>query len=118
MIALLDTNCDPDEVQYPIPANDDAIRAVRLLASKIADAVIEGRQARESAMADLEVDVPPADAASPPTAMTRSLSQLRPAPAAPARELSRGHVAATPSWSTRRIDEDELAFAPPRAIEE
>ena len=43
VIALLDTNCDPDEVQYPIPANDDAIRAVRLLTSKIADAVIEGR---------------------------------------------------------------------------
>ncbi|HEY8286726.1 MAG TPA: 30S ribosomal protein S2 [Chloroflexota bacterium] len=54
VIALLDTNSDPDEVQYPIPANDDAIRAVRLLTSKIADAIIEGKQARESAFADLE----------------------------------------------------------------
>jgi small subunit ribosomal protein S2 len=54
VIALLDTNCDPDEVQYPIPANDDAIRAVRLLTSKIADAIIEGKQARESANADLD----------------------------------------------------------------
>ena len=54
VIALLDTNGDPDEVQYPIPANDDAIRAVRLLTSKIADAIVEGKQARESAFADVE----------------------------------------------------------------
>jgi small subunit ribosomal protein S2 len=47
IIALADTNCDPDEMDYPIPANDDAIRAVRLLCSKIADAVIEGRRELE-----------------------------------------------------------------------
>jgi small subunit ribosomal protein S2 len=58
IIALLDTNSDPDEVQYPIPANDDAIRAVSILTGKIADAVIEGRQARESAQADLDIEVP------------------------------------------------------------
>mgnify|MGYP001248590454 CR=1 FL=1 len=44
IVAMVDTNCDPDEVDYVIPANDDAIRAVRLITSKIADAVIEGRQ--------------------------------------------------------------------------
>ncbi len=44
IIALADTNSDPDEIDYPIPANDDAIRAVRLLCAKIADAVIEGRR--------------------------------------------------------------------------
>ena len=38
----MDTNCNPDDVDYPIPANDDAIRAIRLVCSKIADAVIEG----------------------------------------------------------------------------
>jgi small subunit ribosomal protein S2 len=43
IIAMCDTNSNPDEVDYPIPANDDAIRAVKLIASKIADAVIEGR---------------------------------------------------------------------------
>jgi len=43
VIALADTNCDPDEMDYPIPANDDAIRAVALLCSKIADAAVEGR---------------------------------------------------------------------------
>ncbi len=45
VVAVVDTNCDPDPVDYPIPGNDDAIRAIRLMASKIADAVIEGRQA-------------------------------------------------------------------------
>ncbi len=48
VIALADTNTDPDEMDYPIPANDDAIRAVRLLCSKIADAALEGRHQRES----------------------------------------------------------------------
>ena len=43
VVAVADTNCNPDEIDYPIPANDDAIRAIRLICSKIADAVIEGR---------------------------------------------------------------------------
>ena len=54
VIALADTNCDPDEMDYPIPANDDAIRAVRLLCSKIADAVIEGRRQLEAQTKDEE----------------------------------------------------------------
>jgi small subunit ribosomal protein S2 len=49
ILALLDTNCNPDEIDYPIPANDDAIRAVKLLSSKIADAVIEGINLRKAA---------------------------------------------------------------------
>ena len=44
IVAIVDTNCDPDEVDYVIPANDDAIRAIRLIASTMANAVIEGRQ--------------------------------------------------------------------------
>jgi small subunit ribosomal protein S2 len=44
-VAVVDTNCDPDNIDYVIPGNDDAIRAIRLMSSKIADAVIEGRQA-------------------------------------------------------------------------
>ena len=44
VVAIVDTNCDPDEVDYAIPGNDDAIRAVKLIASKMADAVLEGRQ--------------------------------------------------------------------------
>lgn len=51
IVATVDTNCDPDEIDYVIPANDDAIRAVRLLAGKMADAVLEGRQGRQTAEA-------------------------------------------------------------------
>lgn len=47
VVATVDTNCDPDVIDYPIPANDDAIRAVKLLASKMADAVLEGRQGQQ-----------------------------------------------------------------------
>ncbi|MGI9860402.1 30S ribosomal protein S2 [Moorella naiadis] len=47
IVAIVDTNCDPDEVDYVIPGNDDAIRAVRLLTSKMADAVIEGQQGQD-----------------------------------------------------------------------
>ena len=45
IVAIVDTNCDPDEVTYPIPANDDAIRSIKLLTNLIAEAIIEGRQA-------------------------------------------------------------------------
>lgn len=47
IISIVDTNCDPDEVDYVIPGNDDAIRAVKLLTAKMADAVIEGRQGEQ-----------------------------------------------------------------------
>ena len=56
IIALADTNSDPDEIDYPIPANDDAIRAVRLLCAKIADAVIEGRRELEAQQKDSEAE--------------------------------------------------------------
>ena len=49
LVAVVDTNCDPDEIDYVIPGNDDAIRAVRLIAGAMADAVIEGRQGEQSA---------------------------------------------------------------------
>jgi len=47
IVAIVDTNCDPDEVDYVIPGNDDAIRAVKLLTGKMADAVLEGRQGQD-----------------------------------------------------------------------
>ena len=49
IVALVDTNCNPDEVDYPIPANDDAVRAVKLMCGKIADAVLEGKGVLEKA---------------------------------------------------------------------
>jgi small subunit ribosomal protein S2 len=52
VIGIVDTNCDPDEVDYPIPGNDDALRAIRLFAARMADAVLAGRGIRESAQAE------------------------------------------------------------------
>ena len=51
IVAIVDTNCDPDEIDYVIPGNDDAIRAVRLLTAKMADAVLEGRQGSDGSEA-------------------------------------------------------------------
>ena len=48
VVAIVDTNCDPDEVDYVIPGNDDTIRAVKLIAGKLADAVLEGKQGEQS----------------------------------------------------------------------
>lgn len=47
IVAMVDTNCDPDEIDWVIPSNDDAIRAVRLITSKMADAIVEGNQGAE-----------------------------------------------------------------------
>ncbi|NLI21939.1 MAG: 30S ribosomal protein S2 [Clostridiales bacterium] len=49
IVGIVDTNCDPDEIDYVIPGNDDAIRAVKLIAGKMADAVLEGRQGHQDA---------------------------------------------------------------------
>lgn len=49
VVAMVDTNCNPDEIDYPIPSNDDAIRAIKLVTSRIADAILEGLAAREYA---------------------------------------------------------------------
>ena len=53
IVAIVDTNCDPDEIDYVIPGNDDAIRAIRLIAAAMANAAIEGRQG-EDAVAEVE----------------------------------------------------------------
>ena len=57
IVAIVDTNCDPDEIDYVIPGNDDAIRAVRLISSAMADAVMEGRQGEQ--MEEAETDEVP-----------------------------------------------------------
>ena len=55
ILAIVDTNCDPDDVDYVIPGNDDAIRAIRLITSKIADACVEGKELRaERQQAELD----------------------------------------------------------------
>jgi small subunit ribosomal protein S2 len=65
IVAIVDTNCDPEEINYPIPGNDDALRAIKLITAKIADAVIEGRQRpsqQVETMADLNQAFPEVEA--------------------------------------------------------
>ena len=57
VIAIVDTNCDPDDADYVIPGNDDAIRAIKLISSVLADAVIEGKQGEQFAADDAEAPV-------------------------------------------------------------
>jgi small subunit ribosomal protein S2 len=84
VVAILDTNCDPDEVDYPIPGNDDAIRSVATLTRVIADAVAEGLVARAGAAAGEEKPEPGALGADEPLAEWE-------------RELLQGDAAATPA---------------------
>ena len=60
IVAIVDTNCDPDEVDYVIPGNDDAIRAIRLIAATMANAVTEGRQGEENTEAPAAEEAPAA----------------------------------------------------------
>jgi small subunit ribosomal protein S2 len=65
IVAMVDTNCDPDPIDHPIPSNDDAIRAIKLMAGKMADAVIEGLQMRAIDEADRAAVAPTAEEAEP-----------------------------------------------------
>ena len=56
IVAIVDTNCDPDEIDYVIPGNDDAIRAIRLIAATMANAAIEGRQGEDAAEVEAPVE--------------------------------------------------------------
>ncbi len=62
VIAIVDTNCDPDDADYIIPGNDDAIRAIKLIAAAIADAVIEGKQGETPVEAEAEAEAEAVDA--------------------------------------------------------
>ena len=63
VVAIVDTNCDPDDIDYVIPGNDDAIRAVKLLSATMANSVIEGRQGAQGSAAEPENDENEAEAA-------------------------------------------------------
>jgi small subunit ribosomal protein S2 len=83
VIGIVDTNCDPDQVNFAVPGNDDALRAIRLFASRIADAVLAGRGVRESAQAETPVAIgPDGEAAGKSGEPLRA--QQRPAPTRPA----------------------------------
>jgi small subunit ribosomal protein S2 len=85
VIGIVDTNCDPDEVDFVIPGNDDALRAIRLFASKIAEAVTAGRGMRESRIAEeasaQAEEAAAADAAARLTRSTRPQRRAEPTPA-------------------------------------
>ena len=61
IVAIVDTNCDPDEIDYVIPGNDDAIRAIRLIAAAMANAAIEGRQGEDATVEAEAVEAPAAE---------------------------------------------------------
>ena len=63
IIAIVDTNCNPDDIDFPVPANDDAIRAIKLMTSKIADAVLEGKASDEEAVMQAAGEAEPEEAA-------------------------------------------------------
>ena len=60
IVAIVDTNCDPDEVDYVIPGNDDAIRAIRLISAAMANAVQEGRQGQDAEAEEAPAEAPAA----------------------------------------------------------
>jgi small subunit ribosomal protein S2 len=104
IIALADTNCDPDEMDYPIPANDDAIRAVRLLCAKIADAVIEGQRQLEAQQKDSEAaegeteatEAAPSAEYAPAPVETTPVPEQEPATAVPSEAGEAGNPATEP----------------------
>jgi small subunit ribosomal protein S2 len=85
VIGVVDTNCDPTEVDYAIPGNDDALRAIRLFASRIADAVKSGRALRESTQAETAgesgEDAPTDETRRPPRPVRRPRAEHAPTPA-------------------------------------
>src|SRR5687767_1527716 len=76
VIGIVDTNCDPDEVDYVIPGNDDALRSIRLFASKVSEAIVSGRQMRESRIA--EEDAARAEEAAAADSSARLRNSVRP----------------------------------------
>jgi small subunit ribosomal protein S2 len=85
VIGIVDTNCDPDEVDFVIPGNDDALRAIRLFASRVADAIASGRGVRESRQAEEAAaqaeEAAAADAAARASRTTRPQRRAEPTPA-------------------------------------
>jgi small subunit ribosomal protein S2 len=81
VVAIVDTNCDPDEVDYVIPGNDDAIRAIKLFATSIADACMEGKAIRQESLqakSDKAAKEAPSQAAAAPEAVKAGDQQARP----------------------------------------
>lgn len=112
-VGIVDTNCNPEEITYPIPGNDDAIRAIRLLSSRMADAVIEGRQEYEKQLQEQMEEEEPAPGPEEEAVETASVDvsteaspQTEPEPEEEASpETVEGEVEETPA-STRPTEEE------------
>lgn len=122
VVAIVDTNCDPDEVDYVIPGNDDAIRAVRLIASKIADAVIEANQgeqfsteeaeAEAEAKADATAEAETAGKGLPAETVTEAAAEIAEEPAADVTaETAAETVAETAAETAMEAPEEAAAEA-------
>jgi small subunit ribosomal protein S2 len=110
IVSLVDTNCDPDVIDYPVPSNDDAIRAIKLLTARMADAVLEGLTAREFAeQAALEAEDVEVSAYTE-TGYVASPDEPSPAEVAAAEEAKAAEEAA-------RVAAEEAAAAPAEAVE-
>ena len=112
VVALADTNCDPDEMDYPIPSNDDAIRAVKLLCSKMADAALEGRRQYESAR-DRD------EASRRPTSAPVALEEFGPEPVAAPAEAAPVAVAteAAPAEAAEAAEAPAAAATPEKTVQ-
>ncbi|WP_289017123.1 30S ribosomal protein S2, partial [uncultured Aeromicrobium sp.] len=104
IVAILDTNCDPDDVTYPIPGNDDAIRSAALLTKVVASAVAEGVQARAGLSADK--DAKPEAGAGEPLAEWEQELLSQAAPAAEAEAAPAAEAEAAPAAEAPRIERD------------
>ncbi|MBA4393490.1 MAG: 30S ribosomal protein S2 [Desulfobacca sp.] len=84
LVSIVDTNCDPDEIDYIIPGNDDAIRAIRLIAAKMADACLEGKTKREEALqAEIDKDSMPEEIVSGGAISEAKEGEALPSPGGP-----------------------------------
>ncbi|HKO97958.1 MAG TPA: 30S ribosomal protein S2 [Pyrinomonadaceae bacterium] len=111
-VAVVDTNCSPEGIDYVIPGNDDALRAVRLFASRIADAILEGQQiATEGGVAAQTEDGEPVEGATSETASNAPATEIaeEPSQAAAPVESSEPPVAAEPSTAPEPADADSGA---------
>jgi small subunit ribosomal protein S2 len=108
VVALVDTNCDPDSVDYPIPGNDDAIRAIRLFASRFADAILEARSLWEAARREQEA----VEAKQAPAAAQTIADRVRAREARRERVRQKVHRTRRPGESPRDTRSDSPAAEP------
>jgi small subunit ribosomal protein S2 len=114
IVALVDTNCNPQEVDYVIPSNDDAIRAIKLLVAKVADAVLEGKAMRKDADAAEEAADQPevkADA----SARARKGQKIVESDEVVDEDILLGEATLAKLSATRKVDEPAEADAKPEA---